>query len=241
MKTDPGFLDRPATPDEVRDFIEILKPFPGLWVHFREDHPTALQLSDNYSNHVTPRAIYGLSVDRLLMHAQSYLDAATHWRTKTQFHTLGYNRRPVGTILEVNGNVLQSDHLTSALKYRDRLSLLVEAEYPHVAKVANQWHSQPDRTNEAAFMGIVTMTEMVANAVLKLEDDDEPYKAHPDKPELWQKLLVGIGVDALIDRTYFLTGDSDHEIAVLSPGKIELQHTFDNPVSDPERRLSMRR
>jgi hypothetical protein len=225
-KTDSGFEDTVLPRQGVADFIEAMTPYKGLWVHFRSDE--SFELAQTYSNEITPQAIYGLDVTRMVAMAEAQLSARSP--NKTFFHHIGFNRRPVACVFDPSGTVVNGNPYKDYPTHWERMVEYVEGRYPDTAPLARQYHPRPHYTDAVGFQALLYATEAICDHVLKLEGDG-PYKPHSEKPALWRQILMATGVDAIEDRFNFLTGDCDHQIAALNADKMKLIQTFDNPLS----------
>jgi hypothetical protein len=225
-KTDSGFEDVVFSKDSVVEFIERFTPFKDSWVNFRGDEKFGL--STDYSNEITPHAIYGLDVNRLLLMAESQLKARSP--NKTNFHHIGFNRRPVATIFKVEGIVVTGDPYKDYPSHWQKLLDHVTAKHPIAEKSVQRFYPRDHYIDHIAFTAILYATEFACDEILNLEGDG-PYKPHPSKPSLWREMLLASGIDAIEDRSHTLTGDCDHQIAVLNPGATTLVSVLDNPLA----------
>lgn len=225
-KTDSGFDDTVLSNAAISEFIEALTPYRGHWVHFRSD--SEFGLSREYSNEITPHAIYGLDVDRMLLLAEAQLKTKTPDRTN--FHYLGFNRRPLATIFKSEGTALTSQEYKDYGKHWEQLLNYVREKHPSAVSKVEAFRPRDHYFDYTAFRAILWATEHSCDRILELEGDG-PYKPHPSKPALWRELLMACGIDAVEDRSNFLTGDCDHQIAVLNPDTAKLVIVLDNPLT----------
>jgi hypothetical protein len=225
-KTDSGFDDTVFAKAAVSEFIVKMTPFKGHWVHFRSDEDFGL--SKDYSNEITPHAIYGLDVDRLLLLAEAQLK--TQSPNRTNFHYIGFNRRPIAAIFKSDGvAVTGAGYKDYATHWQNLLSHLQE-KHPSAEARVQGFHPRDHYIDVLAFKAILWATEYACDHILELEGEG-PYRPHPSKPGLWRELLMASGIDAIEDRSNTLTGDCDHQIAVLNPDKAKLVAVLENPLA----------
>lgn len=241
FRTDTGYSERLALPEEAAMLAERLEKHPGAWVTFRRGF--VLGLDEPYSNGITPHAIYGLDASRIAAFARDYASKARWARSAARkqrlsrhvFHLLGYTRRPDAVVFTVEGRLLSSesyivtpDDLGDWIRLRDH----VRERYPECLSIVEGWKPQREYDRYMSFRWPLWLTEKVADRVVGAKgDEDAVFKAHPDKPRVWRELLQAMDFDAIVDRSGFLTGDSDHEIAVLDPGRIKMLAAFPNPAA----------
>ncbi len=225
-KTDSGFEDTVLSTAAISEFIEVLTPYKGHWVHFRSDDQFGL--SQDYSNEITPHAIYGLDVDRMLLLADAQLK--TKSPNRTNFHYLGFNRRPLAAIFKSEGLALTGQGYKDYPKHWESLLNHVRENHPSGVSKVEAFRPRDHYIDETAFRAILWATEHTCDRILELEGDG-PYRPHPSKPGLWRELLMASGIDAIEDRCNFLTGDCDHQIAVLNPETAKLVTVLENPLS----------
>jgi len=225
-KTDSGFDDAVFSKGDVAEFIERLTPFKGHWVHFRGDEN--FNLSTDYSNEVTPHAIYGLDVNRLLLMAERQLSAPSP--NKTNFHYIGFNRRPVATVFKTDGTTVNGIQYQNYPTHWQNLLDYVKEQHPTAADRVQSFYPREHYVDGFAFRAILYATEFACDQILKL-DGEGPFRPHPLKPGLWRELLLASGIDAIEDRSNTLTGDCDHQIAVVNPKVATVISVVENPLS----------
>lgn len=226
-KTDSGFEDTNFAKAHITEFIDLLKPFKGHWVQFRRDDDFGL--SDEYSNEITPHAIYGLDVDRLIIMAEGQLLARSP--NQTMFHYIGFNRRPVAAIFEMTGTIVTAASYKDYATHWERLMHYLDERHPGATSRVQGYYPRDHYVDSTAISAILYATEHACDYILGLTGDG-PYRPHPNKPRLWRKLLLSAGIDAVEDRLNQLTGDCDHQIVALNPEKAMLISILENPLAN---------
>lgn len=225
-KTDSGFYDTVFSKNAVADFIERFTPFKDHWVHFRADKNFGL--SAEYSNEITPHAIYGLDVNRLLLMAEGQLKSRSP--NKTNFHYIGFNRRPVAAIFKAHGKTVSGTPYRDYPAHWQNLLDYVKENHPAAENRVQGFYPRDHYVDGVAFTAILYATEFACDQILKLGGEG-PYRPHPSKPGLWREFLLASGIDAIEDRSNTLTGDCDHQIAVVNPAAATLISVLDNPLA----------
>ncbi len=106
-QTDQGCVETLAPCEDVLTLREILVQHPGAWVSFRRDF--SLQLDGQYSNHVTPEAIYAIPTDWVVMMADAYVKLKEVDQMRSLFHCLGYTRRPTAVVFRPTGRIVSTE------------------------------------------------------------------------------------------------------------------------------------
>lgn len=185
-------------------------------------------MSKDYSNEITPHAIYGLDVDRMLLLGEAQLNARSP--NNTNFHYIGYNRRPIGAVFKFDGaSATGADYKNYATHWQNLVNYLQE-NHPSANERIKGFYPRDHYVDLLAFKAILWATEYACDHILELEGEG-PYRPHPSKPALWRELLMASGIDAIEDRSNTLTGDCDHQIAVLNPDSAKLVTVLENPLS----------
>lgn len=229
-RTDTGECGTPPTQEEAQRLAALLEPWPNAFVSFQTCG--FLALNPDYSNEVTPQAVYGFPVD--FLHAN-----AARWnprRRTTRLATLGCVRRPNAFVFSVSGRVLELSSYRGFLEDSERLDAFLAKEFPSARGVRHAWtfNGNPRHGTDADGRRMLGMTEHVVNDILGIQGQDATYKSHPDKPALWRRMFAELGFAALLDLQSQLTGgDFPRQIAVFDDSAITVLSSFANPCAAP--------
>jgi hypothetical protein len=246
-KTDMGIDGTPLTAEEAMALHSKLTAEEAMALHskltallddafisFQE--VDFLELNPNYSNWVTPRAVYGIPVSWL--RTMSNLPGLSKKKMQnTVLANLGCARRPYALAFRVEGRVLDmstfSNFLDHAALLRVELSQRGRSDLVYrVNSYAASGRHEPEgywTNSKRAGRGILWLTEELTDEFLGISDQAGTYRKHPDKPETWRNFLRMAGFDAVLDNTAFLTSDFPQQIAVLDDSAIRLLEMFPNP------------
>lgn len=231
--TDCGYVRTLASKEDVLKLHDLLAAHPGAWVTFRRD--LELHFDGNYSNHVTPEAIYGMSTDYTMRKAAEYLKLSKVKQMNSYFHAVGYTRRPTAVVFRPAGRVVSTMAYSREdfLNDLDRLSAYVKERYPEVpSSVVEGWRPKRVYDDYMHAQALFWMTEKTADRIVGAEMFGDFYH-HPDKPRVWRELMNELGVVAFEDRNNFMTGDCQEQIAVFDPASVEILAAFENPAAAP--------
>lgn len=232
VQTDPGDMT-PVSKEEAEEMREILLPHAGRVISFQEHDE--LGLNPNYSNHATPRGIYGFEVDKII----DWLDAPIENekalnKAYYQINCMGFIRRTYAFIYDLNGEELYNDTYQSAREDLGRMLDIVR-DAGHIAiadRMKKQnWGSGIDNCDTHIQSQIlIWMTDDAVNRMLGIKEQEGPYKQHPKKPELWRRLLVEMGYPAIYDRHNVMTGDLPNQVIAFENEVLRNVERLDNPL-----------
>jgi hypothetical protein len=230
--TDSGYVDTLADVGDVGALRDILSGYSGAWVSFRRDFD--LSFKGDYGNHLTPEGIYGLPVDRVVAWADEYRGLNRSARMKSDFHTAGFTRRPVGVVFKPSGPVVCTEDFFGVQEAFERLLAYVKDRRPKAVQAVEQWRpkNRGDRNLDRYLdsRSVFWMTEAATDAVVG-SVEWRGFRHHPDKPQVWREMMLAAGASAFEDRACFMTGDLLEQIAVFDENALEMLHAFENPAS----------
>jgi hypothetical protein len=233
-RTDPGDMTRLTVP-EAKELEALLLAQRGRWLSFQTVDQLGINL--NYSNWITPQAIYGFEVDVLLKMLPAVEKYAKQKDASPYIHRLGYLRRSDLFFFDVDGPVVQTETYTAVLddlaKLRD---LTMECGWEEMSHRFAHWLRSRSLNAErkTGYHGdtwaLITAMDCAIDQHLNLFDQEGPYRHHPDKPSLWRELFVALGYSGFCDHHGVLTGDLMFQTAVFNETALRDVEHLENPL-----------
>lgn len=229
--TDTGWSETPPTREAASELVQRLMECDGEFVSFQTCD--MLAINPDYSNEVTPQAVYAFPKDWIVAHAEQHARVRRDLRG-TIFASLGFSQRDRVFTFSIGGNVLDTLSYRSYERDQAILRHAIGEEHPEALPIIEAF----SRGTKAYALGtefdarrMIYMTEKVVDTILGLTEREGPYKRHPQKPSLWRRLFLEMGIVALVDKNSTLTGDFPRQAAVFDDRAIMLGATFANPCS----------
>lgn len=226
-KTDLDDGGLPPSQEAAEELLARLPEAPGYFVSFQQHD--ALALNPDYSNDVTPQGIYAFPADWLRLVVEAHLRTGGG---RTRLANQGCVRRDNVFVFSVSGRIIEPPQYRDYLADATLLEGWLQERHPEGLGPLHAFthNGRPQHGGDMDGQRLLYMTEKVTDRILGINDPDEPFAGHPDKPRLWREVFSAMGIHGLLDRQGRLTGgDFPHQLVVFDPDVIQLQASFPNP------------